>query len=54
MLLQFRFSIVLIIGCQLFFLSCLNNQSKQEDQYILIPSVLEKDFKEGHYKEIKK
>ena len=55
MLLQFRFSIVLIIGCQLFFLSCLNNQSKQEDQYILIPSVLDKDFKEGHYKkEIKK
>ena len=49
MFLQLRFSIVFITGFFLFFSSCITDQDKQKNQFRLIPSVSEKNFKQGHY-----
>ena len=49
--LQHKFLIVFITGFFLFFSSCIMDQDEEKNQFRLVPSVSEKNFKQGHYKQ---
>ena len=47
---QHKLSIIFITGFFLFFSSCIMDQDEEKNQFRLIPSLSEKNFKQGRYK----